>query len=153
MDTRNKRRRVGPTAPLAAASRPDCAANCGMDDEYKQSSMYPCCGSGNHFVHVECLNRLFQTNDDPRCPTCRCDFLSVVKDLCIQYPQVQSDDESDDEYAPSSATAPHEEAAFPGEIEALRHLVAAFAVYFVRRDGFQELFTRNSQQHPPSPAP
>lgn len=71
-----------------------CAVGCESGDE---GILYPCCGSGDHFVHLQCLNRLFETADEPLCPLCRDPFLNIVKDLCVKNIHVEMSDEDEDE--------------------------------------------------------
>lgn len=73
-----------------------CAVGCGMDEEYATSPIYPCCGAGTHFAHLECLARILETNDEPACPVCRDPFLKIVKDLCVKNPTVVDDEDTND---------------------------------------------------------
>ena len=81
MATRSRRRVV-----------PTCAVNCELEDE--TSPLYPCCN--DHRIHLCCLNKLFETTDEPSCPVCRDPFLKIVKDLCIKNPHVDSEEEEED---------------------------------------------------------
>lgn len=74
-----------------------CAVVCGMDEEYASSPLYPCCGANGHFVHIECLARILETNDEPVCPVCRDPFLKIIKDLCVKNPEVNDTDDDDDD--------------------------------------------------------
>jgi len=77
-----------------------CAVNCQMDGEFG-ANMFPCCGSGLHYAHLQCINRLYETNDNPTCPACRDTYLSTIKDMCVKNADVRpddSDDEDDDSF-------------------------------------------------------
>lgn len=88
METRARKNHVDTESELTS----NCAVLlCGVENV----AMYPCCTT--HRLHLECLNRLFETNDEPTCPICRDPFLKIVKDICIKNPCVVDEDDEEDE--------------------------------------------------------
>ncbi len=160
MDTRKRRRRRDPQADPVPDPVPDlapereCSANC-MQEEYANSPMYPCCGTGNHFVHLECLNRLFETTDEPCCPVCRDPFLKIVKDLCVKTPYVAESDaddeaESEESYEEESASSEGSMCPFHAsqhEVTHLRRLIRDLSAQFVYD------YDRSTRTRPPRLSP
>lgn len=145
MATRSRRR----------TSTPTCAVNCGREGE--NDVLYPCCNQ--HRIHLGCLSRLFETTDEPSCPICRDPFLKIVKDLCVNYPFVDSDDD-DEEYNPETDDDDDDDddepmsrcpaRALREEVKDLRRLVRDLSHQYVRNyDANEGHLTRT----PPSLSP
>ena len=76
---------------------PGCAANCGddLDGEFC-AKIISVCPSG-HLMHSQCVLRMYETVDNPCCPMCRDDTLSLLKDMIVKNPHITSSDDDDDD--------------------------------------------------------
>lgn len=120
--------------PPMSSPCPACAIpNCGVEDRH----LFPCCGAvPSHCLHLECLGRLFETNDDPCCPLCRDGYLSLIKNFCIKNPYVSREDDDDNDDSDYVEETEEEEnatvTALREEVSLLRDLVHSHARLYER---------------------
>lgn len=83
----------------------ECAAGCKtpLVSAYTSKIIYVC--PSKHAMHAECVHKMYESNDNPVCPICRDDTMSLLKDMIIKNPHVKdssssedSDSDSDSEY-------------------------------------------------------
>jgi hypothetical protein len=76
-----------------------CVAKCGsplnLDHTVKIITVCP----NGHKMHAECVSKTFEYSDDPTCPVCRDDTLSILRQMIINNPEGRGThaDDSDDE--------------------------------------------------------
>jgi len=50
-----------------------------------------------HKMHAECVNKMFEHMENPTCPICRDDTLSLLKDMILKNPEPKSDSSEEEE--------------------------------------------------------
>ena len=76
---------------------PICVANCGDELVGPSCAKIIAVCPSLHLMHSQCVNRMYESNDNPCCPICRDDTLSLLKDMIIKNPLVPDDDDDDDD--------------------------------------------------------
>ena len=71
----------------------NCAAECGTSLEETLKIITVC--PNDHKMHAECVNRMYAASDNPACPQCRDDTLSLLKDMIVKHPVVEFSDDDD----------------------------------------------------------
>lgn len=70
-----------------------CAVMCG-NPTTDTCKFFPICPNG-HFVHAECFQRMLESNENPCCPLCRDDTMSLLKDMIVKQPHMNQSVEDD----------------------------------------------------------
>jgi hypothetical protein len=73
-----------------------CAAMCGKTDCTDTAKFLPICVNG-HRMHAECVQKMLEANENPVCPLCRDDTMSLLRDLIVKqpHPALETDDDDD----------------------------------------------------------
>jgi len=86
---------------MATESEECCAARCGtsLSDTAKIINVCP----SRHVMHAECVLKMYESNDNPACPICRDDTLSLLKDMIIKNPHVESSESDFEVFLPDNS--------------------------------------------------
>lgn len=70
-----------------------CAAMCG-NAASDTAKFFPICPNG-HSVHAECFQKMLESNENPCCPLCRDDTMSLLKDMIVKQPHMNHNGDDD----------------------------------------------------------